>query len=146
MEYKPFKPAGNSKKKAIFITFASIILIGAIGYGTVSLLRLLRAPTLSDNTQSSQHTPPAADVPTVTPEKAQETADVAYTSAVKKVESGDQKAALADYKTAYENYKIAKNTARADDAAFAIKSIEAVLAVPENPAKPVGGKTAAKEQ
>jgi hypothetical protein len=144
MEYKPFKPTGGSKKKVLFIAIASILLVGIIGYGTVTLLRLLRAPTLSGTTTSSQSTTPTQN-PTVSPEKASQIADTAYAAAAKKVEEGDQKAALAEYKVAFENYKIANNTQRADDTAFIIQSIEAVLKVPENPAKPAGSKTSSKE-
>lgn len=141
-KYKPLKPAGRNIKKIALIGLISIVLMGAIGYGTVTLLRQINAPILSDNTKI---TPPAA-TPAATPEKALDIANGAYESAVKKAEAGDQKAALVDYKIAFDNYTIAKNTTRAEDMQFAIKATEAVLAVKENPIKPGTGKTAAKEQ
>jgi hypothetical protein len=129
--------------RVILISLASIAIIGAIGYGTVVILRQVKAPTLSGVTQS-ESSPTVPQQPVTTPEDAQKIADDAYESGRKKAEAGDQKAALADYKKAYENYKLAQNTPRADDAAFIIKSIEAVLAVPKN-STPPRLKAAAKE-
>lgn len=132
-------------KKALRVTLialASIILVGVIGYGTVTILRTVKAPTLSGAKQPQSS--PTVQQPPVTPEKAQVIADAAYETGSKKAADGDQKAALTEYKTAYKNYKIANNEARADDAEFAIKSIEAVLAVPENPVK-TNATTSAKQ-
>lgn len=143
MENKAFKPAGRNYKKIILIVIASLIAVGLIGYGTLALLRQIKAPTVSGDPQT-QTQAPAKTTPAVSPEKALEVADKAYASAVEKAAAGDQKAALADYKTAHENYKLADNTLRADEASFAIKSTEAILAVPENPAKPEA-KVGAKE-
>lgn len=147
MEYKPFTPTPRSSKKLVVIAIASILLIGLIGYGTVMLLRTVQAPTLSDdNTNTPTQSTPTTDKPTVSPEKARETADATYASAVKKADAGDQKAALVDYKAAYDNYKIANDTTRVKDIEFVIQSIEKALAAENNPIKPETGKASAKDE
>lgn len=141
MEYKEFKPAGQKNiKKIILIALGSLLAIAFIGFVTVTILHQLKAPTLTNTTQTKNDdantTPP-------TPEKALATADEAAEKAAEKASSGDQKAALIDYRVAYENYKTANNDARAADMEFNIKAIEAVLAMPQTPARPAGGKATA---
>ncbi len=143
MEQKPFKPTKRNHKQLIVIAAASAVLVSAIAYFTVTLLHRFNAPTLLSDTSDNSSTPAKQTPPTV--EQANTVADTAYESASKKVSAGDQEGALAEYKTAYKNYLEAKNTQRADDAEFAIKSIEAVLEVSKNPTKPSGPRAAAKE-
>jgi hypothetical protein len=131
------KLTANSVKKVILVTIGILALIGAIGYGTVFILKKAKAPTI---TSSSQVTPTKTNV---SPAQAKNIADDAMTRAVTKATQGNQKDALADYQTAYDNYKAAGNTHDANDAQFAISSIKAALAAPQNPGKPTGGKTTA---
>jgi hypothetical protein len=145
MDKKVFKPTGRNVKKIALIGVGSLLVVGLIGYGTITLLRQLKAPTLSSNDQTQTQTPPAPAAPALTPEKALEAADKSYATAVEKVAAGDQKAALVDYKAAYDNYAIAKNSDRAADAKFAIESIQRVIDMPQNPIKPNTGKASAKE-
>jgi predicted lipid-binding transport protein (Tim44 family) len=147
MEYKEFKPAGQKNtKKIILVILGSLLALGLIGFVTVTVLRQLKAPTLSGTNQAQGGTQTQPDNATPkTPAEALVTADAAAKKAAEKATSGDQKAALVDYKVAYDNYKVANNTARAAEIEFSIKAIEAALAVPANPAHPTGGKTAAKE-
>lgn len=144
MEYTPPKPARRNVKRIMLLAVGSLAVIGLIGYGTVTVLRTIKAPTISGTTQP-QTTTPTTPAVELSPEKALESANKARTSAIEKAAAGDQKAALVDYKSAYENYKIAKDSALADETKFTIDSIEAALAVPEHPATSVDSKTSSKE-
>jgi hypothetical protein len=144
MEYKPIQPPRRNIKKVMLLIVSSLLVIGLIGFGTVTLLHKIKAPTISDNTKT-QTTTPTAPAPAATPEKALQLADKAKAAAVEKATAGDQKAALVDYKTALTNYKLAEKPDQAADAQFAIDTIEAALAVPEHPATSLNAKTSSKE-
>jgi hypothetical protein len=136
------KLLSNNIAKIALVALGAIVLIGLIGYGTVTLLKRAKAPTISTGQQtSSAHT----DTPASTPAQAKSIADTAMARAITKATQGIQKDALADYQTAYDNYKTAGNTAKANDAQFAITSIKSALAAEQNPAKPTGGKTSSKQ-
>jgi hypothetical protein len=136
------KVLSNNLVKIVLVALGAVVLIGLIGYGTVTLLKQAKAPTISTSQQNnSAHT----DTPASTPAQAKSIADAAMTRAITKATQGNQKDALADYQTAYDNYKTAGNTAKANDAQFAITSIKSALAAEQTTAKPTGGKTSAKQ-
>lgn len=117
-------------------------MIGATGYGTLTLLRQVKAPTITNSGQSTvAQTKPVAS----SPAQARSIADAAMTRANDKVASGNQKDALADYQIAYENYLSAGDAHSAKDVEFVITGIKAALAAPTNPGKPKSTETSAKK-
>lgn len=143
MPNTPFTPTANQNiKKIILIAIGSVVVIGLIGYGTITLLKQIKAPTVTDSKQVQPQDkapviPSAAESLTI--------ADKAKATAIEKVNAGNQEDALKDYQIAYDNYKIAGNETEVMNTRFAIESIKAVAAVPENPGKPTGGKVGAKQ-
>lgn len=127
-------------KKITLIAVGAIIFAGLIGYGTTTILKSLHAPTISSSQPEITQAPVAS-----TPAQAKAIAATAMTRAADKAIQGNQKDALADYQTAYDNYKIAGDTAGAKDAQFSITSIKSALAAQQNITKPTGGKTSSKQ-
>ncbi len=137
-----FKSHGQNVKKITLALIGSVVLIGGIGFGTIELLKQLKAPTATHT--NTQHAQTTQTKPAATPAEAVVIADKAKATALDKVAKGDQAGALKEYQIAHDNYKIANNATETMNTQFAIDSIKAVLAVPPNPGKPTGGKVGAK--
>jgi hypothetical protein len=143
MSNTPFTPTSDRNiKKIILIAVGSVIIIGLIGYGTITLLKQFKAPTVTDNKQTQQ---PAATPKLPSAAEALTIADKAKAAAIEKVNAGNQKDALKDYQIAYDNYKIAGNELETKNTQFIIQSIQAVVTAEATPKKPVSPKAAAKE-
>ncbi|GEM_PF-2402716 len=136
MTYSPFNNKPRTWVKWTLIIGGIILFIGAASYGAMTLLKSVATIAPSPATSKDQQT-------AIAPADALKVANAAKASAIEKVASGKQDAALADYQTAYNNYKLAGNTGAANDMLFAVNSIKAVLAVQKNPAKP-DSKTSSK--
>ncbi|MFI5212656.1 MAG: hypothetical protein ACHQTE_01720 [Candidatus Saccharimonadales bacterium] len=135
-----FQPTRKPIKTWILISLGIIVFLAVIIFGTLTILQRIKAPVASRSVSGQ----PATTTPVLSAAEAQAVADKAKASAIDKVAKGDQKGALVDYQAAYTNYKLAGNIAAANDALFAVNSIKAVEAAPQNPGKPAGAKASTK--
>jgi hypothetical protein len=143
MSNTPFTPTSNRNiKKIVLIAAGSVVLVGLIGYGTITLLKQFKAPTVTDNTQTQQ---PARTPKLPSAAEALAIADRAKAAAIEKTNAGNQKDALKDYQTAYDNYKIAGNDAETKNTQFIIQAIQAAITAEATSKKPASPKVGVKE-
>lgn len=107
----------HSHAKLIVIIISGLLILGAAGVGTVTLLSKLHVKSFpqqqsDSSTQQTTHTPTAL----------KDAADQEFAK-------NDYQAALRDYKSAAEAYKTAGDTANAMDVAVQVSIVEKTIAI-----------------